>query len=147
MSASTAARRPSSSTNSSCTFSETMVSRAFRFTMAPPRSVTIQTPSERKCHAKRRSDINRSAMLFRHFRTRRANDKDVVRSFGGESGGRYWVRTSDLFGVNEARYHCANRPGASRGAVTVAQPGPLNHIGEPHRTRVDIGYGAAPGRG
>ena len=25
-------------------------------------------------------------------------------------GGRYWVRTSDLFGVNEARYHCANRP-------------------------------------
>ena len=26
------------------------------------------------------------------------------------SGGRYWVRTSDLFGVNEARYHCANRP-------------------------------------
>ena len=22
---------------------------------------------------------------------------------------RYWVRTSDLFGVNEARYHCANR--------------------------------------
>ena len=28
-----------------------------------------------------------------------------------ELGGRYWVRTSDLFGVNEARYHCANRPG------------------------------------
>jgi hypothetical protein len=27
-------------------------------------------------------------------------------------GGRYWVRTSDLFGVNEARYHCANRPNA-----------------------------------
>src|SRR5215203_234275 len=26
------------------------------------------------------------------------------------NGGRYWVRTSDLFGVNEARYHCANRP-------------------------------------
>ena len=24
--------------------------------------------------------------------------------------GRYWVRTSDLFGVNEARYRCANRP-------------------------------------
>ena len=24
-------------------------------------------------------------------------------------GGRYWVRTSDLFGVNEARYCCANR--------------------------------------
>ena len=30
-------------------------------------------------------------------------------------GGRYWVRTSDLFGVNEARYHCANRPGAPKG--------------------------------
>ena len=27
-----------------------------------------------------------------------------------DTGGRYWVRTSDLFGVNEARYHCANRP-------------------------------------
>ncbi len=26
-------------------------------------------------------------------------------------GGRYWVRTSDLFRVKEARYHCANRPG------------------------------------
>src|SRR4051812_5114670 len=26
------------------------------------------------------------------------------------AGGRYWVRNSDLFGVNEARYHCANRP-------------------------------------
>ena len=25
-------------------------------------------------------------------------------------GGRYWDRTSDLFGVNEARYRCANRP-------------------------------------
>jgi hypothetical protein len=25
-------------------------------------------------------------------------------------GGRYWVRTSDLFRVKEARYHCANRP-------------------------------------
>ena len=29
------------------------------------------------------------------------------------AGGRYWVRTSDLFGVNEARYHCANRPCSS----------------------------------
>src|SRR3954463_16555047 len=26
------------------------------------------------------------------------------------AGGRYWVRTSDLFRVREARYHCANRP-------------------------------------
>ena len=24
-------------------------------------------------------------------------------------GARYWDRTSDLFGVNEARYRCANR--------------------------------------
>ncbi len=24
--------------------------------------------------------------------------------------GRYWTRTSDLFRVKEARYHCANRP-------------------------------------
>ena len=28
--------------------------------------------------------------------------------------GRYWVRTSDLFGVNEARYHCANHPRRTR---------------------------------
>ncbi len=27
--------------------------------------------------------------------------------------GRYWFRTSDLFRVKEARYHCANRPWAS----------------------------------
>jgi hypothetical protein len=32
----------------------------------------------------------------------------------GSCGGRYWVRTSDLFGVNEARYHCANRPCGGR---------------------------------
>ena len=32
---------------------------------------------------------------------------------GYRVGGRYWVRTSDLFGVNEARYHCANRPGCA----------------------------------
>ena len=29
------------------------------------------------------------------------------------SNGRYWFRTSDLFRVKEARYHCANRPGIS----------------------------------
>ena len=28
----------------------------------------------------------------------------------GDAGGRYWVRTSDLFRVREARYRCANRP-------------------------------------
>jgi hypothetical protein len=56
------------------------------------------------------------------------------------SGGRYWVRTSDLFGVNEARYHCANRPrshrsGLARGAVRdfSASPVPV-HI--PPRTHV-----------
>ena len=26
------------------------------------------------------------------------------------NNGRYWFRTSDLFRVKEARYHCANRP-------------------------------------
>ena len=29
---------------------------------------------------------------------------------GFERDGRYWVRTSDLFRVKEARYPCANRP-------------------------------------
>src|SRR5215213_11653936 len=28
----------------------------------------------------------------------------------GPCCGRYWVRTSDLFRVREARYRCANRP-------------------------------------
>ena len=28
----------------------------------------------------------------------------------GDAGGRYWVRTSDLFRVREARSRCANRP-------------------------------------
>ena len=28
--------------------------------------------------------------------------------------GRYWDRTSDLFRVKEARYHCANRPCVER---------------------------------
>lgn len=43
-------------------------------------------------------------------------------------GGRYWVRTSDPFGVNEVRYHCANRPAcaANRDAETIATgPWPL----------------------
>src|SRR5699024_8908312 len=38
---------------------------------------------------------------------------------GAARGGRYWVRTSDLFRVREARYRCANRPcGAVRGRPT-----------------------------
>ena len=49
-------------------------------------------------------------------------------------GGRYWVRTSDLFGVNEARYHCANRPcgPAFTGSVRrkVAHAAPRSHSGE-----------------
>src|SRR4051794_11365496 len=36
--------------------------------------------------------------------------------------GRYWVRTSDLFGVNEARYHCANRPGVPGSRDRLAHP-------------------------
>ena len=40
----------------------------------------------------------------------------------GSRGGRYWVRTSDLFGVNEARYHCANRPRAPRGGRHHTRP-------------------------
>ena len=56
----------------------------------------------------------------------------------GDTGGRYWVRTSDLFGVNEARYHCANRPlwcagdfSASVGPLRI-HPGPAgNPLREP----------------
>jgi hypothetical protein len=42
--------------------------------------------------------------------TRPGEIPENVRLTRADSGGRYWVRTSDLFGVNEARYHCANRP-------------------------------------
>ena len=46
----------------------------------------------------------------------------------GVCGGRYWVRTSDLFGVNEARYHCANRPRAD----TIPQARASSHVaGDP----------------
>src|SRR5215203_2627654 len=38
------------------------------------------------------------------------------------NGGRYWVRTSDLFGVNEARYHCANRPQTRCASTTLSHP-------------------------
>ena len=34
----------------------------------------------------------------------------VNRGVGDEWNGRYWIRTSDLLGVNEARYRCAKRP-------------------------------------
>ena len=37
-------------------------------------------------------------------------------------GGRYWVRTSDLFRVREARYHCANRPGCCFEVKTGFEP-------------------------
>jgi len=46
---------------------------------------------------------------LRHHATRPDPFRDPA-----SAGGRYWVRTSDLFGVNEARYHCANRPLAVR---------------------------------
>ena len=37
-------------------------------------------------------------------------------------GGRYWVRTSDLFRVREARYHCANRPAVRLEVKTGFEP-------------------------
>ena len=49
-------------------------------------------------------DLPKSSQLTTEALPLRCGRAWVVR------GGRYWVRTSDLFGVNEARYHCANRP-------------------------------------
>jgi hypothetical protein len=49
-------------------------------------------------------------------------------------GGRCWVRTSDLLGVNEARFHCANRPRGGGGNRTRVQgfAGPcLSHSATP----------------
>ena len=54
-------------------------------------------------------DVNLSYELTRRWNLWSDNRSSLL---GRERvlGGRYWVRTSDLFGVNEARYHCANRP-------------------------------------
>ena len=43
-------------------------------------------------------------------------------------GGRCGVRTRDPFGVNEVRYHCANRPGETmpEAGVLVQVDGPLS---------------------
>ena len=50
-------------------------------------------------------------------------------------GGRYWVRTSDLFRVREARYRCANRPRRPR---TRGRDGADDRIrtGDPHLGKV-----------
>ncbi len=45
-----------------------------------------------------------------HKRRRRPGPRSPRTRVAYRLRGRYWVRTSDLFGVNEARYHCANRP-------------------------------------
>src|SRR6478609_11774103 len=54
----------------------------------------------------------------------RLNNRAALRGSAapGDLGGRYWVRTSDLFGVNEARYHCANRP-SSEEPYPIVLPG------------------------
>jgi hypothetical protein len=49
------------------------------------------------------------------------------------SGGRYWVRTSDLFGVNEARYHCANRPATEN--TNLLRVTVTNAVSQPALTR------------
>ena len=41
---------------------------------------------------------------------RTGNSPDPGEDRGCLAGGRYWIRTSDPFGVNEVRYRCANRP-------------------------------------
>ena len=52
-----------------------------------------------------------------HAAGRALGNRPLARPFGS---GRYWVRTSDLFGVNEARYHCANRPQARCASTTLS---------------------------
>lgn len=61
-----------------------------------------------------------------------ASPRPALRGRQALFGGRTWVRTKDLFGVNEARYHCANRPGASK-TLTHRLPG---H--EPGRLGIDV---------
>ncbi len=57
---------------------------------------------------------------------------------GVSVGGRYWVRTSDLFGVNEARYHCANRPGAKK---TLTDHGRNAKRAQPHHEGANYIHG------
>src|SRR4051794_17082587 len=68
------------------------------------------------------------------FRRRKPADACVRRRV---RGGRYWVRTSALFGVNEARYHCANRPeiggqviAALRGVPGGPPRTPVSHLSD-----------------
>src|SRR5690606_16160037 len=52
-------------------------------------------------------DFSQSTVTKTHKAGMRAKKEAVSWDF---AGGRYWDRTSDLFGVNEARSRCANRP-------------------------------------
>src|SRR6478736_10392066 len=66
--------------------------------------------------------------LFHRGRTLEEKQNGPPRSVSGTDhlpGGRYWVRTSDLFGVNEARYHCANRPGCAERDHTISSLEPV----------------------
>ena len=64
--------------------------------------------------------------ILTHSRTSDAGaPAEPARGAGQDSaGGRYWVRTSDLFGVNEARYHCANRPVTCAGKASASERRP-----------------------
>ena len=56
-----------------------------------------------------------------------AAGRDAARAAAVREGGRYWARTSDLFGVNEARYHCANRPVDAPDVPVVGAPETVAH--------------------
>ena len=58
------------------------------------------------------------------------------------TGGRYWVRTSDLFGVNEARYHCANRPprGCFAQSATLCVTQTLAHVWQTSAARCGVDH-------
>ena len=51
------------------------------------------------------SSICPTRVLMSHARPRRAKEKPRLAWANRGDGGRYWVRTSDLLGVNEALYH------------------------------------------
>ena len=62
----------------------------------------------------------------------------------GFTCGRYWVRTSDLFRVREARYRCANRPRWRRDLnprTRICSPLPRLSATPPQELRSDRGLG------
>ncbi len=74
-------------------------------TPAPPSPIARAPPAARPSTRTRRWRRSRPARRGRTGMTKAAGSTSCVDPAACRTGGRYWVRTSDLFGVNEALSH------------------------------------------